>query len=58
VTEQLAVAKVGTRVVTYHGFGAPLPTGYALTTEEACGTDRLQLWIKELHVERPRSSST
>jgi SAM-dependent methyltransferase len=46
----LRVAKVGTRVVTYHGLGGSIPAGYTLLASERCGTDRLQLWVKTAHV--------
>jgi hypothetical protein len=52
VRDRLAQARVGTRVVTYHGFGAQPPEGYVLATEEARGTDRLQLWIKQTSAQR------
>ena len=44
--ERLAAARVGTRVVTYHSFGAPAPYGYDLVQTERIGTDQLELWIK------------
>ena len=44
VRERLLVARVGTRIVTYHGFGAPPPDGYDLVATER--TDDLELWIK------------
>ena len=47
VRDRLAQATLGTRVVTYHGFGASLPNGYSLTAMELIGTDRLALWVKE-----------
>lgn len=46
VRARLAAARIGTRLVTYHGFGGPPPAGYELVREEAIGTDRLELWIK------------
>jgi SAM-dependent methyltransferase len=46
VRERLASARVGTRVVTYHGFGAPPPPGYDLDRKELVGSGRLELWIK------------
>lgn len=46
VRRRLAAARIGTRVVTYHGFGAPPPLGYELAREDTIGTDRLALWIK------------
>jgi len=44
---RLALARCGTRVVTYHGFGAPMPIGYRRLHLEAHGGDLLELWIKE-----------
>lgn len=44
--ERLARARVGTRVVTYHSFGAPAPTDYELVETHPAGTDRLELWVK------------
>jgi SAM-dependent methyltransferase len=46
VRRRLAEARIGTRLVTYHGFGAPPPLGYELTRQEPAGTDRVDLWIK------------
>jgi hypothetical protein len=46
VTERLRLARLGTRVVTYHGFGGDMPPGYHLELEEMSGTDRLELWVK------------
>ncbi len=38
-------ARLGTRVVTYCGFGGQLPPGYTLATRERCaGT--IELWVK------------
>lgn len=39
-------ARVGTRVVTYHGFGGQMPAGYDLVHRERQYTDRLELWRK------------
>ena len=47
VLERLDQAPVGTRVVTYHGFGARPPLGYELAAEQAIGSDKLELWIKQ-----------
>jgi hypothetical protein len=46
VRARLAAARIGTRVVVYHGFGAPPPDGYVLAVNEPAGSDRLELWIK------------
>ena len=40
-------APEGTRVVTYHGFGGDMPTGYTLASSEPIGSDKLNLWIKD-----------
>jgi DTW domain-containing protein YfiP len=40
VQHRLAKARIGTRIVTYHGFGAPLPAGYDLAAEESVGRER------------------
>jgi SAM-dependent methyltransferase len=47
VRERLHLARRGTRVVTYHGFGGDMPSSYRLELEEACGTERVELWIKD-----------
>lgn len=46
VRRRLADARIGTRVVTYHGFGGAAPAGYDLLSEEAFGSDRVELWQK------------
>jgi SAM-dependent methyltransferase len=46
VRQRLAQARMGTRLVTYHGFGAPPPLGYDLDRLEPAGSDRVELWIK------------
>ena len=46
VRERLRVARIGTRVVTYHGFGASPPHGYQLDESVVIGSDRLELWVK------------
>ena len=43
---RLSIARLGTRVVTYHSLGAPIPASYDLVFTEAVGSDRLELWIK------------
>jgi SAM-dependent methyltransferase len=42
----LAGARPGTRVVTYNGFGSPLPPGFRLTVQELHGAGHLELWEK------------
>jgi SAM-dependent methyltransferase len=44
--ERLARARVGTLVVTYHGFGGDMPAGYEILLREPAGTDELILWIR------------
>jgi SAM-dependent methyltransferase len=44
--EALRRARVGTRVVTYHGLGAELPPTYHLVTNESAGSDMLKLWVQ------------
>lgn len=39
-------ARIGTRVVTYHGFGGDMPPSYELALSEKQHTDKLDLWIK------------
>lgn len=46
VRQRLALARVGTRVATYHGYGAPAPLGYELVRKDAAGSDCIELWIK------------
>jgi hypothetical protein len=46
----LRVAKVGTRVVTYHGLGGRMPREYTLLSSEQSGSDCLQLWLKTANV--------
>jgi hypothetical protein len=46
VRMQLHAAPIGTRVVTYHGFGGDVPSSYELGHAEAAHTDALELWIK------------
>jgi SAM-dependent methyltransferase len=43
---KLSHARVGARVVTYHGFGSALPLGYELFQSEPIESDRLDVWIK------------
>lgn len=51
VCERLRTARIGTRIVTYHGFGASPPTGYDLVETHKVGSDHLQLWIKTRAIE-------
>jgi predicted RNA methylase len=51
VAAALTTATVGTCVVTYHGFGGPIPLGFELVHAERAHTDWLRLWVKR----RPRA---
>jgi predicted RNA methylase len=44
VEQALARAKVGTRVVTFYGFGGQMPATYRALPEETRGTAFLRLW--------------
>jgi SAM-dependent methyltransferase len=48
--ERLRATRKGTRVVTFHGFGASMPAGFRLAWREPAGADVLDLWIKEPRV--------
>ncbi len=45
--QRLAQTRLGTRVVTYHGPRGAIPDTFELCDFEPCGTDVLELWIKE-----------
>lgn len=47
VEEKLAEARQRTRLVTYHGFGGRVPPGWRAIVREPCGTDWVELWVKE-----------
>ena len=53
----LADLSVGTRVVTYEGFGGDMPDGYVLTHAEEIGNGQLALWIKQRSTRRARSDN-
>lgn len=42
----LGMAKPGTRVVTYHGFGGRIPKSYRQHVRERIHTSHLEMWIK------------
>lgn len=46
VQKKLKTAKVGTKVVTYHGFGGRFPFEYNCLAKEQAFTGNLELWIK------------
>jgi SAM-dependent methyltransferase len=41
---KLCEARPGARVVTYHGFGAEMPSGYRLLSIEPIETNQLEVW--------------
>ncbi len=47
ITQRLAAVPAGTRVVTYHGFGGPLPAGYTRQVHEPFGGGALELWVRD-----------
>jgi SAM-dependent methyltransferase len=51
---RLAELPVGTRVVTYEGFGGDMPDGYVLTHAEMLRDGRLALWVKRRTTRRAR----
>jgi predicted RNA methylase len=46
VRSKLSGGRLGTRVVTYHGFGGAFPEDYDLMRREPAGTGTLELWQK------------
>ncbi|MGK5085273.1 methyltransferase domain-containing protein [Bdellovibrionota bacterium FG-1] len=46
VQTKLRVARPGTQVATYHGFGGDMPVGYHRMKREPIGTSYLELWVK------------
>ncbi len=46
VSEALRRMPLGTLLVSYHGIGAPIPSGYELVCDEPAGTDRLRAWLR------------
>lgn len=46
VTAKLRKCKVGTKVVTYHGFGGDLPNDYFCEASKKAGSGELNLWVK------------
>jgi len=47
VQAKLHFASIGTRVVTFHGFGGEMPPGYICQLSEPMASDKIELWIKE-----------
>lgn len=46
IEQELARARPGTRVVTYHGFGGVMPPSFELEASETIEGGKLQLWIQ------------
>lgn len=46
VTAKLRKCKVGTKVVTYHGFGGDMPNDYFCEARKKAGSGELNLWVK------------
>ncbi|MDB4952489.1 MAG: hypothetical protein JWO36_58 [Myxococcales bacterium] len=44
--DRLSSARIGTRVVTYHGLGGDMPSGYDLVSREEANTGELALWVR------------
>ena len=53
----LAELSIGTRVVTFEGFGGDMPDGYLLTHTETIDDRRLALWIKQRSRHRAQSEA-
>jgi hypothetical protein len=47
VEKKLESLRVGTRVLTYHGFGGVFPQSYHRVLQESAGSDALELWVKQ-----------
>ena len=54
----LAELAIGTRVVTFEGFGGDMPDTYMLTNAEAIGSGQLALWIKQRSTRRAPVASS
>jgi SAM-dependent methyltransferase len=50
----LASARVGTRVVTYYGFGSVVPPGFRLALRERQRSGHLELWVKTEDIPWPQ----
>lgn len=46
VRMKLSQMRVGTQVVTYHGFGGDIPDGYHSAMKEAIGSSEIEMWVK------------
>jgi predicted RNA methylase len=50
VQRRLHLLPMGTRVVTYHGFGGDMPPEYELKAEVPAQEDFIRLWVKTDHL--------
>lgn len=46
VEQLLAMARIGTVVVTYHGLGGPIPASYDLVADQVAGSGRIRTWVQ------------
>jgi hypothetical protein len=46
VERLLAMARVGTVVVTYHGLGGPIPASYELVAHQSAGSGQIRSWVQ------------
>jgi SAM-dependent methyltransferase len=47
VQDALSTLRVGAYMLTYNGFGGPIPSSWRLAQEEPAGCDWLRLWVKD-----------
>lgn len=47
VEQALKAARVGSALITYHGYGGRVPRSYRLSRSLKAGTDWLNVWVKE-----------
>lgn len=53
VEKKLLELRPGARVVTYHGFGGVIPSGFRRVVSEPSGTDRLELFVRVTSSDEP-----
>jgi SAM-dependent methyltransferase len=51
--KKLLELRPGARVVTYHGFGGVMPSGFRRVVSEPSGTDRLELFVRTTSSDEP-----
>jgi SAM-dependent methyltransferase len=52
VQQRLVEVTLGTRVVTYHGFGGEMPEGFSLLQRQTAGNDQLCVWMRVRRAKR------